>query len=398
MDDFDIHDPKFAACPFEAYRELRGNDPVHASDKYGGFHLLTRYADVRAAALDWRRYTSSVVGVTAIPVITPRTKPQLPIEVDPPLHSTYRALVNPTFGPTRIAALKPSVEALARKLLARMIETGEAEAVRDYCMPLAIGTLGVFTGLPTEDAASWEVWLDAMFDPRRPEAGRAAADAFGAYIRDLIAKRQTRPADDFVSLLLGAEIEGRKLTEDEVHSFVTVMFGAGFETTADAMSGALHWLALSPDRLGWLRDHPGQTAQAAEEFFRFVSPVQIFGRNATEDISLHGVTIPNGRIVALGFGAANRDPAAFDNPEECILARSPNRHLAFGAGPHLCLGAPVARLEMAVTLTLLRQAVSALAPSAEDAVWKTRGDRRGLSKLPLRISGDVAVLAPDAGG
>jgi cytochrome P450 len=98
MDDFDIHDPAFAACSFEAYKELRVKDPVHASARYGGFHLPTRYADVRAAALDWRRFTSSVVGVTAIPVITPRTEPQLPIETDPPLHSTYRALINPTFS------------------------------------------------------------------------------------------------------------------------------------------------------------------------------------------------------------------------------------------------------------------------------------------------------------
>jgi cytochrome P450 len=117
MDDFDIHDPAFAACPFAINRELRERDPVHASKRYGGFHLLTRYADVRAAALDWRRFTSSVVGVTAIPVITPRTEPQLPIEIDPPLHSTYRALVNPTFAPARIAELRPrqTIETIAAR-------------------------------------------------------------------------------------------------------------------------------------------------------------------------------------------------------------------------------------------------------------------------------------------
>ena len=387
MEDFDIHDPDFAACPFPTLQKLRETDPVHASGRYGGFHLLTRYADVRAAALNWRRYTSSVVGVTAIPVITPRTKPQLPIEVDPPLHSAYRALVNPTFSAARIAELKPAVAALASTLLANMAESGRIEAVADYCMPLAIGTLGVFTGLPTPDAPLWRAWLDAMFDPRRPEKGKTASVEFGQYIRDLIAKRRRTPTGDFVSLLIGAEIDGRRLSDDEVHSFVTVMFGAGFETTADAMSGALHWLSQAPTRLAWLSAHPDQIALAAEEFFRFVSPVQIFGRNAAEDIEVHGAKIPVGRIVALGFGAANRDPEVFESPDECVLSRSPNRHVAFGAGPHLCLGAPVARLELTTTLSLLARFVTALSPVVGDpAVWKVRGDRRGLSRLPLRIS------------
>jgi cytochrome P450 len=395
MDDFDIHDPAFAACPFVVYDKLREGEPIHPSERYGGFHLLTRYADVRAAALDWRRFTSSVVGVTAIPVVTPRTEPQLPIELDPPLHSTYRALINPTFGPARIAKLEHEVEALAARLLAGMAEAGACDVVSAYCAPLALGTLALFTGLPAEDTRYWQAWLDAMFDPKRPEKGKTASTEFGEYIDGLIRRRQADPSDDFISLLLAAEIDGRKLTEREVHSFVRVMFGAGFETTADALSGALFWLSRDSENLDELRSQfgSGGIAAAAEELLRHVSPIQMFGRNATADIVLHGVAIPKGRIVALGFGAANRDPQTFDRPEECILSRSPNRHLAFGAGPHLCLGAPVARLEMTTTLRLLARHVSRLSPGAEaEPIWKSRGDRRGLSFLPLVVEGDAIAL------
>jgi cytochrome P450 len=390
MDDFDIHDPVFARDPSPRYRELRERDPAHPSARYGGFHLLTRYADVRAAALDWRRFTSSVVGITAIPVITPRTTPQLPIEIDPPQHSLYRALVNPMFSPQRIAEFAPTVEALARARLEAMLEAGRAEAVAAYCAPVALGTLSIFTGLPLEDAPLWQAWLEAMFDPRWPEAGRAAAAEFARYIDELIAKRSQAPQEDFVSRLLAAEIDGRKLDREDVRAFVSVMFGAGFETTADAMSGALHWLAEAPERIAGLSDAPA--ALAAEEFLRFISPLQMFGRNATSETTLHGQVIPEGRIVALGFGAANRDPEVFDAPEECRLDRAPNRHLTFGAGPHLCLGAPVARLEMQITLGLLKRRVARLSLDPDDPpVWKPRGDRRGLARLGLLIAGEGAA-------
>jgi len=380
----DIHAPEFARDPFAEYERLREKCPVFSNDRYGGFTLLTRYEDVRAAAIDWRTYTSAVVGVTAIPVITHRDRPQLPIELDPPLHSAYRDIVNPLFAAARLAELKPRVDALSHRLMEAMIGSRDPEFVAGYADPFSVGALGVLTGLPTGDAAKWHEWLRRMFTPKDPAAAKEASRGFGEYIDGLIRHRREAPADDIVSVLLAARVLERPLTDEEIHSYLTVFFGAGFETTADAMSGAAFWLAEEPGRLAVVRDLGERVGTAVEEFLRFVTPIQMFGRNTTRDVELHGSVIPNGRIVALGFGAANRDPRVFPDAEICVPGRVPNRHLTFGAGPHLCLGAPLARMEMEIMLRHLCALTGEIAVRADDQpVWKRRGDRRGLQRLPL---------------
>jgi cytochrome P450 len=387
---FDIHDPAFVRDPDAAYGELRTKCPVTRSLLYGKFWLLSRYEDVEAAALDWKTYTSGVVGVTAIPVITPRTEPQLPIEIDPPLHSRYRALMAPAFARDRIEQMRPRLTAVAHELIDAILARPRDELVvlvSAYAMPLAIGTLAIFTDLPREDAGRWSGWIGRMFDMKDREGGKRAAAEFGTYIDRLIASRRAEPTDDFVSKLIASEVEGHRLTDKEIHSFLTVTFGAGFETTHDAMSVTLHHLGEHPEQIARLRREPDLVTTAVEEFLRFVTPIQIFGRNKTRDTTVHGTTIPEGDIVALGFGSANHDPDQFPDPEKVVLDRSPNRHVAFGSGPHTCLGAPVARLEMEITLTEFVRRVPSwrIAPGAS-VEWKGRGDRRGLLHLPVVIA------------
>ncbi|PBB80801.1 hypothetical protein CK218_10305 [Mesorhizobium sp. WSM3879] len=385
-DEVDIHDPAFVADPFAAFEHLRRECPVARSNKYGGFWLLSRYDDVRSAAINWRDYTSSVPGVTAIPVITPRTEPQLPIEIDPPRHSRYRALVNPVFAPQRIAAITPRVKMLARSLFEKMTAAGKAEAVAEFCVPVAITSLAAFTDVPLQDSDKWVGWITSMFNVKDPSAGATASRELNTYIETLIAARRAKPTGDFVSMLIAAEIDGERLDDIQIRSFMTVVFGAGFETTADALSVMLQWLAEHPEALDRLASEPELVPTAVEEFLRYSSPIEIFGRNASHDLCLHGRDIRRGDIVALGFGAANRDPSVFDAPDEMRLDRSPNKHLTFGAGPHLCAGAGVARMEMAVTLETLIETGARLAPGSEQELrWKTRGDRRGLARLPLTI-------------
>jgi len=383
-DNLDIHAPGFARDPYPAYRELREGCPVMHSDDYGGFWLLSRYEDVRQAALDWQTYTSSVVGVTAIPVITPRTEPQLPIELDPPLHSRYRALVNPVFSAKRIEELRPAITAIVDELIVALLAKGQADLVADYAVPLSVRTLAAFTGLPLQDSRLWVAWINRMFNVHDREDGRRAGAEFGAYINDLIAERRRQPTGDFISLLMDSAIEGHRLSDKEIHSFCTVVFGAGFETTADALSVTFHYLAEHPEAWEALKARPELVPTAVEEFLRFISPIQIFGRNTTKEVELHGRTIPKGDVVALGFGSANHDPAVFPQPERCVLERSPNRHLAFGAGVHLCLGAPVARLELGVTLARFLERVGDIRITGP-VEWKMRGDRRGIAKLPAVI-------------
>ena len=382
----DIHDPEFTRDPYPTYAELREKCPVVHSDLYGSFWMLTRYLDVRTAALDWRTYTSSVPGVTAIPIITPRTKPMLPIELDPPQHSKYRALVQPVFSGERIETLRTAVREIAAELAARLARRGGGDLVTEYAEPLSLRTLAAFAGLPVEDAPKWLSWIRSMFDVRDPAGREQASAEMGAYIHALIAARRQSPGEDFISLLMESSVDGQKLTVEEIYSFCTVLFGAGFETTADGLSVMLHYLAQHPaDRLSLL-SQPELIAPAVEEFLRYSSPIQIFGRNATRDLALHGAGIRSGDIVALSFGSANQDPEVFANPERCILDRAPNRHLAFGAGPHLCLGAPVARLEMSVTLEEFLPRIPDFCQEPGQAVqWKGRGDRRGLAALPVVI-------------
>jgi cytochrome P450 len=387
---FDIHDPAFVRDPDAAYGELRTKCPVTRSLLYGKFWLLSRYEDVEAAALDWKTYTSGVVGVTAIPVITPRTEPQLPIEIDPPLHSRYRALMAPAFARDRIEQMRPRLTAFAHELIDAILARPRDELVdlvSAYAMPLAIGTLAIFTDLPREDAGRWSGWIGRMFDMKDREGGKRAAAEFGTYIDRLIASRRAEPTDDFVSKLIASEVEGHRLTDKEIHSFLTVTFGAGFETTHDAMSVTLHHLGEHPEQIARLRREPDLVTTAVEEFLRFVTPIQIFGRNKTRDTIVHGTTIPEGDIVALGFGSANHDPDQFPDPEKVVLDRSPNRRVAFGSGPHTCLGAPVARLEMEITLAEFVRRVRSwrIAPGAS-VEWKGRGDRRGLLHLPVVIA------------
>ncbi|UCI25677.1 cytochrome P450 [Mesorhizobium sp. B2-8-5] len=385
-DDVDIHDPAFVADPFSAFDRLRRECPVARSNRHGGFWLLSRYDDVRCAAINWRDYTSSVPGVTAIPVITPRTEPQLPIEVDPPRHSRYRALVNPVFAPQRVAAITPRVRALARSLFEKMAAKGQAEIVAEFCVPVAVSSLAAFTDVPLEDSDRWIGWITSMFNMSDPAAGAASSRELNAYIEKLIAARRSKPTDDFISMLIAAEIDGERLDDNQIRSFMTVVFGAGFETTADGLSVMLHWLAEHPKALERLAEEPALVPTAVEEFLRYSSPIEIFGRNASHDLCLHGRNIREGDIVALGFGSANRDPSVFEAPNELRLDRNPNKHLTFGAGPHLCAGAGVARMEMAVTLETLIEARLSLAPdTTKELRWKTRGDRHGLSCLPLKI-------------
>jgi cytochrome P450 len=387
---FDLHDPEFVRDPYPTYAVLRETCPVRHSELYGGTWLLTRHDDVRNAAVDWKTYTSSVVGVTAIPVITPRTEPQLPIELDPPLHSRYRALVKPVFTGDRIEQLRPDVAAIAAGLVEAMLEAGEVDLVTDYAVPLSVRTLAAFTGLPVADASLWVSWVTRMFNVHDRADGARAGAEFAAYIDRLIAEHRGalargEAAEDFIHLLMTSEVDGHRLTDAEIHSFCTVVFGAGFETTADALSVMLAYIAEHEDAWQRLVAEPALIHSAVEEFVRYASPIQVFGRNTSRDVELHGQVIPAGDIVALAFGSANHDPSVFEDPERCVLDRTPNRHVGFGAGVHLCLGAPLARLEMSVTLDALIHGVASIRLTGP-GTWKSRGDRRGLSRVPARLA------------
>jgi len=386
--DFDPHTAEFIEDPYPTYERLRLECPVAHSDRYmGGFWLVTRYADVKAALADWRTYTSSVPGVTAIPMITQRTRPTPPIELDPPRHTRYRNLVGPLFRRQRVEELEPELRRITAELIDPIVARGRGDLATELAFELSSRTLGLFLDLPERDRPRWLAWVKRMHASIHDlEDARRATQEFWEYVDAFIERRRAQPGSDFTSFLLTAEIDGERLEPIEIREFVHMTIMAGFETTAGAIGLTLLHLAEHPALRAELFADPSLTPTAVEEFLRFTTPIQLFGRNATRDVELHGRTIPEGDVVAVAFAAADRDPEVFPDPDTCILDRTPNRHLAFGFGPHVCLGAWLARLELRVLLEEVgrRMPEFHLAP-AEPILRKSRGDQIAIESLPVIV-------------
>lgn len=384
---FDQHDPQFVKDPESVFGPIREDQPLLHSDLYGGFWLLTRYDDVAAAALDQESFSSAVAGTTLIPPTQPRTDPLLPLELDPPEHTRYRALVNPVFAKPRIDALRPGLEALATSLLEPIARNGGGDVMAEFAHPMSLGSLARLMNLPEEDEERWFDWVERMYSNAildsadHAEAAREAE----AYIDELIEQRKRKPRDDFLGMLLRAEVDGHCLSDLEVRQFGILMLLAGYETTSGAMGMSLLHLAQHPAQRAQLFGDPGGLAHTAvNELLRLVSPVQVFGRNAAHDVDIHGGTIPAGDVVLLAYGAANHDPRAFEQPERCMLDRHPNRHLAFGHGRHLCLGSTLARLELTIMIERFADRFPGFRVDPErPPTWKPRGDVRALASLHL---------------
>jgi cytochrome P450 len=251
---------------------------------------------------------------------------------------------------------------------------------------MSLRTLATFIDLPSEDTTRWIDWVRRMYDGVGSEDSDKATGEYYAYIERLIAERRSAQRDDFISMLLSATVDGQRLSEQDVARFMRVLLIAGHETTAASMAFALRHLAEHPAQWDELRANPGLIPTAVEEFLRLSSTVTLQARNATRDVTLDGAEIESGAVVALCFPAANRDRKIFPSAEQCILDRSPNPHVTFGFGPHVCLGQHVARLELSVTLEAFAGRVPAFTiPDGTSPTWHTSGSVRGLATLPARI-------------
>jgi cytochrome P450 len=384
---FDHHDPRFVEDPATVFGPIREETPLVHSDLYGGFWMLTRYDDVTNATLDYESFTSSVPGTTIIPPSQPRTHPLVPIEMDPPAHTKYRGLVNALFSRARIDALRPELEALATSLVEPIAHKGGGDVMSEFAHPMSLGALARLMNLPEDDEERWFDWIERMFANalNDPENQREAVHDVEAYLDALIAERKAEPHDDFIGMLLEAEVDGERLSDVDVRQFGILMLLAGYETTSGAMGLSLMHLAQNPEQRAQLMANATTLAHdAVNELLRFISPVQVFCRNAGHELDLYGEKIPEGDVVLLAYGSANRDPRAFDEPDRCILDRRPNKHVAFGHGHHLCLGANLARLELTIMIERFAELFPNFALDPERApTWKRRGDIRGLSSLHL---------------
>ena len=339
---------RFAADPYPVYDKLLSGCPVAHSGAHGGFWILSRYEEVRAALLRpevfSNRYPSIPKDVSFGDFVAP------PLQLDPPEHTRFKALLTPAFLPQQAAALEDETRRIAVELLDALTPGGGFDVARDFASPFATRVICLLMGAPDAEE-QFMSWLHRIIEEGadHPEgAQQAGLEAF-MFIADVVARRKAEPGPDVISRLIEVEVDGDHLDDMEITLASLQLLTAGVDTTWHVLASAAHYLAEHPSAQDELRAHPDRIPHAREEFLRAFAPV-LQARVLTEDTELGGRTLAAGDSVLLLNPAANRDRRAFEQPDEVLFKREPNRHLAFGAGVHRCLGVNIARMELLVAL------------------------------------------------
>jgi len=384
--------------PYPAYARLREAGGIYRAPF--GMFFASRYDDVAALLRD-PRFSADRSHAAPFRLIrwANRDAPDFLNLIDRNLlnldgadHARIRGLVNKAFTPRRVAALRPRIEAIVETLLDDVEQRGDFELVRDFAHPLPVIVIAELLGVPVGDRDKFRGWshgVAQIIDPLNAERGmaraREAATALAEYFRGVLALRRAEPRDDLLSAMIVAEQDCRVLGEGDLLSLCALLLAAGHETTTNLIANAVLALLRFPDQAERLRARPDLMPTAVEEFLRFDSPVQFTDRVALEDVELAGQRIPRGRPVGLLLAAANHDPAQFAAPHRLDIARAENRHLAFSAGAHFCLGAPLARLEAELALGGLLRRFPKLAGDPSVVTYRPSVLLRGPLALPLRF-------------
>jgi cytochrome P450 len=341
--------------PAELYAQLRQRAPVYRNREAGGpgFWALTRYDDVRAVDRDFQTFSSEPTIMIADPLAGEGDllgDAKMMLMTDPPHQTALRKMIRAEFTAPSSAGRAPWLAQLARRIVDRIIDQRECDFVADVAGEMPSYVIAELMGLPPEDGRELYKLTETIHSAPEtvgPSAGRQAVAAMFAYGMQLIADKRARPGDDLASRLLQAEVDGRRLTEAEFLLYFLLLVDAGGDTTRNLLASGLLALCRRPAQLAWLmEDLPGRLPAAREELLRFTSPVIYMRRTATRDTAIGGTEIARGDKVVMYFGAANRDPTRFRSPDDLELSRNPNDHIAFGGGPHVCLGQHLARLEI----------------------------------------------------
>ena len=358
IDNVNLGDPDafLGGVPHDVFARLRAEAPVYFHPEAGGpgFWVLSRYADVTAASLDSKTF-SSWKGGTMIRDLFGEDLDQtrlMMLNMDAPRHTKYRRLVSLGFTPRMVTRLTPHVRAMASRIIDNVAARGECDFVTEIAAELPLQAIAEMIGVPLQDrhlVFEWSNRLVGFDDPDYSgslDAGKLAAMEMYLYANQLAVARKENPRDDLVSVLMAGEVEGEKLSEAEFDAFFLLLAVAGNETTRNLISGGMLALMQHPDERRRLLANPALLPTAVEEMLRWVSPVMHFRRTATRDIELRGQKIREGDKVTLWYVSANRDEEIFPHPQRFDVGRTPNDHLAFGLGHHFCLGANLARLEI----------------------------------------------------
>jgi cytochrome P450 len=385
-------------CPInhqpDPFGEARRKDGILVNEFEGQrVPMILRHEDLRAAAKNWQTFSSDApMHISQPPEVDVRTVRQLPLEIDPPDHADYREIAEPFFNRAKLPEVIAQVEELVRNLLAESLGRDSIEVVRQFAIPLQSRALAVLLNMPLSEAEVWIGWGSHVFragDGKLHDDARSKGLALETYMSGLLDRGLAQPGDDFFSALTRSTFRGRALTREEMLGFGSIMFLGGRDTLINSISGVIGHLSKDPKALEYLREDPKRIVNASEEFFRAISPVTHLARVCPAGADVHGVQVEPGNLASLCFASANYDEAVFTSPDEVRLDRKPNPHVAFGFGPHLCLGAPHARLVVRAILKGLCEQVGNIETlQAVEKVEKEVNYRRHLAyeSLTVRLS------------
>jgi cytochrome P450 len=391
----DLLSPEVRRDPFPVYRELRRRGPACQVDP-GGMWVLSRYGDVAHALHDPATFSSQGFRAAFTPdwLGDDRLASML-LLLDPPEHTKLRRLISRQFGQELVTSLERPLRAFLKRTLAELDTSREIEVVGEIATPIAAAVMAMILDVPPEHHVRFKRWVDLIgsitpFDPGAATASaiRGAIEDQHAYFREVLERRRRDPGSDVVSLLLRSEVDGRVLTTEDLIGLLILLLGAGIDTTIHLLSKSLLLLAERPDLLARLHAESRLIPAFLEEMLRFDPPTHALPRLTTRDVQFESATIPAQSLVLLLLASANRDPAQYPDPDQFSIERAPRGALSFGHGPHLCVGAALARFEAKLVLeTLLERFAGferdASVPIAWDATLHTRGPLR----LPMRLAG-----------
>ena len=357
--------------PFPLYAQLRAASPVFRVPPPFDAWLILDYDTVRKALDDPQKFSSAVPG--------PRN---WFILQDAPRHTQLRLLIAKAFTPRVVANLEPRIRELSKRLLTPLLNRGEIDLATDYAVPLPMRVIAEMIGIPADDWERFWQWSNTILRISYTRSGGPEAEASLAafiattgemndYLTHMIARRTADPRDDLLTRLIQAEVDGRRLTQEEILGFFQLLVVGGQETTANVINNAILCLCEHPDQFARLRSNLDLLPGAIEEVLRYRSPIQWLMRTPKRDLELHGQTIPAGKLVLLMLGSANRDPRQFPDADRFDIARTPNPHIAFGHGVHFCLGAALSRMEARVALTDVLQNLRDLRLTSSEP-WEPR--------------------------
>jgi cytochrome P450 len=391
----DLYDPATFANghPSDLYARLRAEAPVFRNPEPGGagFWALTRYDDVFAVDHDFQTFSSEPTIMISDPGIGEGGAlgdAKMMLMMDPPHHTAFRKLIRSEFTRPAAAGKGLRLHELAREIVNEVIETGECDFVAQVAGEMPSYVIAELMGMPLDDGRELYRLTETIHSaPETMPEGAIpqAVQGMFAYAAGLIAEKRARPKDDLATRLLNAEVEGRRLTDPEFLLFFLLLIDAGGDTTRNLLSTGLLALTQNPDQKAWLMaDLDARLPSAREELLRYASPVIYMRRTATRETLIGETAIAAGDKVVMYFGAANRDPAKFADPDRLDLARTPNEHIAFGGGPHVCLGQHLARIEIdAILREVLNRMEDFEIPSAPE--WLASTFISGPKSMPVRF-------------